>query len=139
MCRTITRFLLIFCVGASVLGAAERPDVYPFDVKLASVLAKHVEGKPYARVDGTVPADAEIEVGVPKGQIIINVFPSDPDGNVAQGVQPAVIIIQNDNKGRLNALTMGPPVTGGFHLMNAVAEGKTARVVFEVKAAGSKK
>jgi len=107
----------------------------PFDVTIGgqkAVLA--AANAPHATIANPVSADAGIEVGVPADMVIINVFPCDAAGAVASGAQPAIIIINKDQKGALNATMDKKPLAAGKYLANVVITEKgTARVMFEVK------
>ena len=87
----------------------------------------------FARIEKPVSADAEVELATEKGMVIINAFPADDKGNPVEGGQPSVIMTQDDSKLKLNNTMDNKPLAPGKYIMNIVAFGKTARVLFDVK------
>jgi hypothetical protein len=104
----------------------------PFEVKIAGKAAV-VKNDICAEVPGTVTNNSVIEVGASKtGTIIINVFPCREDGSVPSGTKCRSILIINkgENKIALDKGTEKVVLPKGKYIMNVVADGKTARVVF---------
>ncbi|MBN1863306.1 MAG: hypothetical protein JW808_00230 [Victivallales bacterium] len=88
-----------------------------------------------AGIANPVPNNAEIVVEASSGKmIIINAFPCDPDGNVANDAKAAIILIEEGkNKTTIDKTTDNKKLSAGNHIMNVVADNKTARVFFTVK------
>lgn len=113
---------------------AQSGTVLPFGVSLAgqsAVLAN--KDDIVAKVSKAVANAAELVVDVNDNPIIINVFASDAEGNPKQGATPAIILINSGNKTTLDQTMDQKKLEAGHYLMNVVASGSTARVVFQVK------
>lgn len=109
--------------------------VLPFGVKLGGQAAAP-RNDICAAIANPVANNAEIEVDSPKNDMmIINVFYSDDKGNVRTASKAAAIILiqKGQNKTSLDKTTEKNTLKAGTYIMNVVAEGKTARVVFTVK------
>lgn len=129
--------LVLAALLIPVLARAQegRPDIYPFDVTVGGQLAKVTDEFPVcARVEKPVTADAAIEVGTQPGTIIINAFPSNEKGEVPEGAQ-GVILMAEGTKTALDQTMDKARLSPGTYLMNVVAGGTTARVLFTVAAA----
>lgn len=124
--------LLVAVLSAALsVTAVMAQTVLPFRVKLGGQEARLRNASDiFAVVDTAVPNNAEIEVDVTTEMIIINVFHSDDRGN-ATGA-PAVIMIQGGNKTTLDKTMDLQTLEPGTYLMNIVAGGNTARVLFKV-------
>ncbi|HAA02792.1 MAG TPA: hypothetical protein DCZ69_16050 [Syntrophobacteraceae bacterium] len=117
---------------AAVLAAGA--DILPFPVSLGG--QKAVVEKPdavFAKIAQPVAANAELAVETKENMIIVNIFDSDANGNAKQGVQPLVVIMQGTKKSPINKTMDGKSPAPGYHIMNIVAGGATARVFFSVK------
>ncbi len=88
-----------------------------------------------AAIPNPVANNAEIIVEASSGKmIIINAFPCDPDGNVDNDAKAAIILIEEGkNKTTIDKTTDSKKLAAGNHIMNVVADNKTARVFFVVK------
>lgn len=132
MTKAITLTLAaIFSLAATLLVAAPDP-VYPFKVKLGGQTAVKKSGDAiFATVKNPIPADAEIEVEA-QGQVIVNAFQCDKNGNAVQGNPPAILMFQAP-KSSLAQTMDGSKLQPGRYLANVVAGGTTSRVVFDIE------
>lgn len=124
---------LVLTVLFLMLGLTQAHAMLPFGVTLDGHPAVKVS-EVYAIVAEPVPANAQLVADVQADMIIINVFPSDDKANVDSSAQALIIMIQDGT----NTTTMDKSMDGrvlepGTYLMNIVAGGDTARVVFTVK------
>jgi hypothetical protein len=126
-------FLSIVTAGVATVCAQDDGSL-PFGVSLGGQAATYKKGEPFAKVAKAVKNDAAIDVAAKADQmIIINVNKTDDKGTPAAGGQPAIIILQNTNKGTL-AGTMDKQKLGpGSYLLSVVADGKTASILFKVE------
>ncbi|THB70604.1 MAG: hypothetical protein D6E12_02675 [Desulfovibrio sp.] len=124
--------VIISCLLTIILAATAWATSLPFGVSVGGQAAE-VVNEIYAEVPAPVSADAAIVCDVAEDMIIINVFPSDAQGNVDSSAQPAIIMIQGGNTGALNQTMDGQALTPGIYLMNVVAGGATSRVLFTVE------
>lgn len=107
-------------------------EVYPFKVKLnGHEAAKSSETALFATIAKPVPANASIEVAA-TGQVIVNAFQCDADGNPIQAGVTAVLIFEAP-KGSLDKTLDGKPLEKGKYLANIVAGGETSRIIFDVE------
>ena len=122
--------------GKSDSGSASSSsvNVLPFPVKLGGQAAAK-RNDICAAIANPVANNAEIFVDVPTNDmIIINAFPSDANGKIPSGAKAAIILIKKgENKTTIDKTTDNKKLSSGTYLMNVVATGKTARVVFVVK------
>ena len=109
--------------------------MYPFDVKVSGELAVAKKGAEslYATVDKPVAKDAEVVLSIDPGQVIVNIFPVNADGSVADGAQPKIIFVSDTNKFKLDATMDKSMLEPGAYMMNIVAANNTAQVRFEVQ------
>ena len=115
-------------------GSTSSVNVHPFPVNLCGQAAvKRIDI--CAAIANPVANNAEIVVDAPTDEmIIINAFPSDANGKIPSGVKTAIILIKKGkNKSTIDKTTDNKKLKAGTYLMNVVAGGKTARVVFVVK------
>ena len=134
MFRLIT--ILAALASLSISQAQDRvSDIYPFDVKVSGELAVAKEGADslYATVDKPVAKDAEVVLSIDPGQVIVNIFPVNADGRVADGTQPKIIFVPDTNKFKLDATMDKSTLEPGAYMMNIVAADNTAQVRFEVQ------
>jgi len=106
----------------------------PFGVKIGgkSAVAKN---DICAEIPGTVANNAKIVVDAKTDDmIIINVFPCKEDGSVSSGTKCRSIILikKGSNKTTLNKSTENVTLPAGTYIMNVVAQGTTARVIFKL-------
>ncbi len=130
--------LLIATVSVLLLGAGfalaqEEDGPLPFPLTLGGQTPKIVDPTiGHAVLANPVAANAELAVTTDEAMIIVNIFDSDEKGEAKPG-QPLVVLMQNVKKIPINKTMDGRAPAPGYHLMNVVAGGKTARVVFLVK------
>ncbi|MBN1864171.1 MAG: hypothetical protein JW808_04660 [Victivallales bacterium] len=103
--------------------------ILPFKVKVGGQESK--PGEIFARVANPVANDALLEVEADEAMIIVNVFSSDAEGNTS-GVAK-IIMIQGKKSTKLDQTMDKSKLEPGTYLMNIVAGGATARVLFTVK------
>ena len=128
--KTTQRVIIsVVCITGCVLAAT----ILPFGVKVGGLEAK-AKNQIYAELSKPVAPDAVLEVDSQGQMIIVNIFPCDSKGTVATGVQPEIILLQGTNKVALTATMSKKSLTDGTYIMNIMAESKTARVLFSVKA-----
>lgn len=134
MTRTKAPHALLLTIFASCLLISEAiANPLPFPVKIDGHSAT-VKSKVISTIAPPVSADASIEITADTQMVIINIFASDAHGNVANGVQPAIIILQGTTKGKLSKTMNNKKLSTGTYLANVViAEKGTSRVVFSVK------
>jgi len=65
--------------------------------------------------------------------LVINVVAANDQGTPNEGATPAIIVIQGSNKTTLDKTMDGKKLASGNYLLAAVAEGKTASVLFKVQ------
>ncbi len=106
----------------------------PFGVKLGGQQAAAKGDASFATVEQAVADNAELEATVENPEmVIINVFPSDDNGKVKEGVTAIIIMFQKSNKGTIAQTIDKKKIPAGTYLMNIVAGDKTSRVVFKIK------
>ena len=127
-------FLFVFVFLA--MGAAAEDDFtpVPFPVKIGGQSAKAEKGKTFGQIADPVAADAELEVEIKdKAMVIVNFFPTDAAGKPRAGATPAILMLQNNNKGTINKTLDGKALAPGTYQANIVADSKTAMILFTVK------
>jgi hypothetical protein len=132
-----TLAIALTCFVTCVLNAADRPEFYPFDVKIAGQLATagNEAAEVFAKVAKPVSADAELEIVNAQGLVIVNLFPVNADGTVPETApaQTKVLLIQEGGKTKLSETMDKSKLPAGLHGANIVYDGKTARVMFTVQ------
>jgi hypothetical protein len=129
---------LLFCAAAP-LSAADRPDLYPFDVTIGGTKAVMKEGNEiFAQVDKPVAPDAVLALEKEVPMLIINAFPCKEDGSVEEAQPAAIIFANNVKEVKLDATMDKKKLAPGMYLANVVAESKTSRIVFVVAAPDAK-
>lgn len=117
-----------------VTASAQDDGSLPFPVSLGGQAATYNKGEPFAKVARPVKNDAAIEVTAKADQmIIINVNKTDEKGVPAAGGQPAIIILQNTNKGTLAGTMDKQKLAAGNYMLSVIASGKTATILFKVE------
>lgn len=116
---------------------AERPTLYPFDVKIGGHLAVF-SGNPdttlFATIEEPVASDAEIVLpNYESGMVIINVFQIDAQGSPVPGFQPLIYTVQEGGKIGLHQSIDQRRPSAGLYGANIVYSGQTSRVKFTVK------
>ncbi len=109
-------------------------DVLPFGVKIGDHNAAMTEDTSlFAKLAGPVSNNAAMSVKDVEGQIIVNIFPSDENGEVQNGVQPMILLFQASESKAINTNMQGTTPKSGWYAANVVGGGKTARILFQVK------
>jgi hypothetical protein len=130
-----SRSLALLGLLAVTLTAARAQDdgSLPFPVSIGGQAATYKKGEPFARLAKPVKNDAAIEVTTKAAMTIINVNKANDKGEPASNGQPAIIILQNTNKGSLAGTMDKSKVAPGSYAMSVVADGKTATILFKVE------
>ncbi len=132
--KTFLPTILSIFILSIVSVCAQDDGSLPFGVNLGGQAATYKKGEPFAKVAKPVKNDAAIEVSAKADQmIIINVNKTDEKGAPAAGGQPAVILLQNTNKGTLAGTMDKQKLAAGNYLLSVVADGKTASILFKVE------
>ncbi len=130
--RKMMTLLVVLLVTASAW--AQTTDPYPFPVMVGDQAAAKEEGEDnFAVVKSPVAAGAKVAVKEVEGQVIVNLFPSDKNGEVKNGEQPLILLFQAGKSKSLGDNMGGKEVKTGYYVANVVANGKTSRVFFQVK------
>jgi hypothetical protein len=127
--------LALFGLFAITFTAARAQDdgSLPFPVSIGGQAATYKKGEPFARLAKPVKNDAAIEVTTKAAMTIINVNKTNDKGEVAPNGNPAIIILQNTNKGSLAGTMDKSKIAPGSYAMSVVADGKTATILFKVE------
>ncbi len=132
MKKLLAVLALLSIIVPGTAAFADQDPLYPFKVTIAGKEAvKENPTAAFAVINEAVPADSEIQVAA-DGQVIINAVQCDAQGNPVPGALMSVIMFQAP-KGSLAKTMDGKKLQSGKYLMNVVAGGTTARVVFDVK------
>lgn len=126
-------------IGRSAEALTEKPGlaneyVMPFPVTLAGQNTAK-KNSICAQITNPVSNNAEIVVDAKADKMmIINVYPSDANAKIPQGAKCLILLIKKgENKTTLDKTTSKEKLKSGIYLMNVMAAGKTARVLFTVK------
>ena len=84
-------------------------------------------------IEQPVSSSAVLAVKNVEGQIIVNIFPSDEKGEVANGVQPMILLFDASTGKAISDNIGGTTPKAGWYATNVVGGGKTSRVCFQVK------
>ncbi len=126
--------ILYFLIAIALAQPAVAQDVLPFGVTLGGQSAAMVEGDSnFAHIANPVVSGAALAVKDVKGQVIVNIFPSDDKGVVASGVQPAILLFDASASKSIDENMQGKKHPAGWYAANIVAGGGTSRVLFQVK------
>ena len=132
--KTLLLALVSIVTTGLVTARAQDDGSLPFPVSLGGQAATYKKGEPFAKVANAVKNDAAIEVTAKADQmIIINVNKTDEKGAPAAGGQPAIIILQNTNKGTLAGTMDKQKLAAGNYMLSVIASGKTATILFKVE------
>ena len=132
--KTLLLALVSIITTGLVTALAQDDGSLPFPVSLGGQSATYKKGEPFAKLDKPVKNDAAIEVTAKADQmIIINVNKTDEKGAPAAGAQPAIIILQNTNKGTLAGTMDKQKLAAGNYMLSVIASGKTATILFKVE------
>ena len=126
-------FLSIVTTGL-VTARAQEDGALPFPVSVGGQAATYKKGEPFAKLAKPVKNDAALEVTVKADQtIIINVNKTDDKGAPVAGGQPAIILLQNTNKGTLAGTMDKQKLAPGSYMLSVMAAGKTATILFKIE------
>lgn len=128
------KHLLYLLLAVALTQAAVAQDVLPFGVTLGGQSAARVEGDAnFAHIANPVAAGAALAVKDVKGQVIVNIFPSDDKGVVENGIQPAILLFDASASKSIDENMQGKKHPSGWYSANIVVGGGTSRVLFQVK------
>jgi len=125
-------FLIAILLGFAQLHAQDTTAL-PFAVSVGGQAAVYKAGEPFARLAKPVKNDAAIEVTTGAAMTIINVSKVNEKGEPVPGGSPAVILLQNTNKGSLAGTMDKQKLAAGSYLLSVVADGKTASILFSIE------
>ena len=125
-------FLIAIILGFAQLHAQDTTAL-PFAVSVGGQAAAYKAGEPFARLAKPVKNDAAIEVTTSAAMTIINVSKVNEKGEPVPGGSPAVILLQNTNKGSLAGTMDKQKLAAGSYLLSVVADGKTASILFSIE------
>lgn len=131
--KNLSFSILIIMLLSIARVQAEDYTALPFSVSVGGNAAAYKAGEPFAKIDKAVKSDAAIEVDSKAAMIIINVNKVDDKGQAVAGGTPAIIMLQNTNKGTLAGTMDKKALAAGHYLMSLVADGKTASVLITVE------
>jgi len=135
MTKPISHMLFSFVIAAALspVIAQQVQDVLPFEVIIGDQIATHSEEhKNIGIIADPVSNSAEIKLPASDGQVIVNAFPSDTSGETDPTAQAKVLLFDADDSGRLDQTIDGSKLASGYHLLNIMAGGKTARVLIQI-------
>ena len=125
-------FLLAF-LSLSVPALCQA-DYLPFPVSFDDQAAVESESSDnHAVLGGPIASSAQLSVKDVEGQIIVNIFPSDENGETTNGQQPFIMLFDASSSKSISDNMQGKTLESGWYLANVVGGGKTSRVVFQVK------
>ena len=125
------RVLLLFIFSAAIPCGLLASDSLPFPVSVGGQPAK--DGTPFAKIESSVSADAELSVQSKDAMIIVNVNAVNAKNEPVAGSTPAVILLQGKNKTNLDKTMDGKKLAPGNYVMSVVSEGKTASILLTIK------
>ena len=125
-------FLIAIILGFAQLHAQDTTAL-PFTVSVGGQAATYKAGEPFARLAKPVKNDAAIEVTTSAAMTIINVNKVNEKGEPVPGGSPAIILLQNTNKGSLAGTMDKQKLAAGSYLLSVVADGKTASILFSIE------
>lgn len=127
-------FALLGILSISFSSALAQDDgSLPFPVSIGGQAATYKKGEPFAKLAKPVKNDAAIEVTTKATMTIINVNKVNDKGEPAPNGQPAIILLQNTNKGTLAGTMDKSKIAAGSYAMSVVADGKTATILFKIE------
>lgn len=134
MKHSILKSLAILILAGTGISTAAAEGPLPFEVKVGDQTATHKAGEPFAQIEKPVTADAAISIGKKAEMTIINVHKTAADGTTPdQSAQPAIIILQGTNAGKLDQTMDKQKLTAGRYLLSITSGENTATIKFEVK------
>jgi len=131
--KPIALALLGFFAFTFTAARAQEDGALPFPVSIGGQAATYKKGEPFARMPKPVKNDAAIEVTTKAAMTIINVNKVNDKGEPAPNGNPAIILLQNTNKGSLAGTMDKSKIAPGSYAMSVVADGKTATILFKVE------
>ncbi|MCE9608763.1 MAG: carboxypeptidase-like regulatory domain-containing protein [Chthoniobacter sp.] len=132
--KTFLLTALSFLTLGLAASRAQDDGSLPFPVSVGGQAATYKKGEPFAKLAKPVKNDAPIDVTAKADQmIIINVHKTDAKGAPVAGAQPAIILLQNTNKGSLAGTMDKQKLAAGDYLLSVVAEGKTSSILFKIE------
>ncbi|BCX47102.1 hypothetical protein HAHE_10100 [Haloferula helveola] len=124
---------LLACLAIGSAHADERPLFLPFDLSLGGEKAEMADGNDlFAQIDKPVKPDAVLELDAEVPMLIVNAFPCKEDGTVVETQAAAIIFAKETKQVKLSDTMDKKKLPPGNYLANVVANGKTARIVFQV-------
>jgi len=136
MIKPISHMLFALAIAAALGPAIAQPvpDVLPFEVIIGDQIATHSEKHEHIGIIAEpVQNSAEVTLPDSDGQVIVNAFPSDASGDTLPAAQAKVLLFDADDSGRLDQTIDGSKLASGYHLLNIMVGGKTARVLIRVR------
>jgi len=135
MLKPISHILLPLVIAAalSLAIAQQMPDVLPFEVIIGDQIATYSEEhKNIGIIAEPVSNSAEIKLPASDGQVIVNAYPSDAIGETLPTAQAKVLLFDAGDSGYLDQTIDGSELASGYHLLNIMVGGKTARVLIQI-------
>jgi hypothetical protein len=134
MKHSLLKTLAILILAGSSIGTVAAEGPLPFEVKVGDQAATHKAGEPFAQIEKPVAADATISIGNKAEMTIINAHKTAADGTTPdQSAQPAIIILQGTNAGKLDQTMDKQKLSAGKYLLSITSGENTATIKFEVK------
>lgn len=128
------RYLFAIFALLAVTVTASADTVLPFPVTVGGQSAAMTEkSSVVSYIANPVSANAVMAVKDVTGQIIVNIFPADENGDVATGTQPMILLFDASSTKAISANMGGTTPKPGWYMANVVGGGNTSRVAFQVK------
>lgn len=129
----IRLWILTAVLGSSASGADDPPMFYPFKVTIGEQEAKMKDpGDLFAIIEKPVKAADLLKIDKEADFLIANACPCKEDGTILDGNHVIAIYAPKAKSLPLISTLKKEPLKPGTYLMNVVAHGKTARVVFTI-------
>ena len=120
-------------LGSSVAAEETLPRHYPFKVSIGEQEATISDPADlFAVIAKPVKASDLIKIEEKAEVILANASPCQADGTVLGGEAVVNLFVQNSDSLGLVATLKKEPLKPGTYLLNVVAHGKTARIVFSI-------
>lgn len=129
--KALKVLLLALLLAAPTLAQ----DILPFGVSIGGQAAAKKDGDAnFAHLPGPVASGAAMAVKGATGQVIVNIFPSDAKGAVAQGAAPEILLFDAKESKSINENMNKKKIAPGWYAANVVCGPLgTSRVLFQVK------
>ncbi len=128
------RLLILALLLATTLSVCAQHNFYPFEVTVGErTAAVQPDIDQHAVITEPISADAAMSVKGQTGQVIVNLFPTDANGEVEPGGQPLILLFDAGDSKSLSDNMQGQKPRAGYHLANVVAGGATSRVLLQVR------